>query len=104
MAKGTLGLICSDNSPRIYGNEEHGPQEWLAAVPFVEPAQLDHGTLLAVLQQFVAFEHAYAQQQEMHAHLETDPNAYAGQHFEPPFGDQVLCDSYRTPSATPIWH
>lgn len=37
-------------------------------MPFVEPMELDHPTLLLVLQQFVAFEHAYAnaQQEEMH--------------------------------------
>jgi hypothetical protein len=61
-----------DQSPRIYGNEDHRPPEWLAAVPFVEPSALDHGTLLAVLQQFVAFEHAYAQQ---HEHLQAQQEA-----------------------------
>jgi len=55
-----------DGLARIYGNEEHRPAEWLASVPFVEPAQLDHGTLLAVLQQFVAYEQAYQAQAQGH--------------------------------------
>jgi len=61
-----------DGSQRVYGNEAHRPGEWLAAVPFVEPSALDHGTLLAVLQQFVAFEHAYAAQAEAQAQAQAE--------------------------------
>ena len=53
--------------------------------------ELDHGTLLAVLQQFVAFEHAYAnaQQQELHGMGQGD----GGYHGDPSgsyqFGGEV---------------
>jgi len=86
-------LPLPDGSPRVYGEEEHRPPEWLAAVPFIEPSQLDHGTLLAVLQQFVAFEHAYANAQDhMGAGMGgQDPNSVGvvgvhGQGYHPPPG------------------